>query len=531
MADLTTVTPESKPAAGNWWRSCKSADPICRMPSKRLRVPFPGNHGGVNWGGVAFSPQLGYVFVDTSELGQTNGLKDRHPKARRAQRAPIGTRQSARSWTVRTGRLRRRRSLQLRDERQYTQTVTVPAAAVGQPDGGERQHGRDRVARAARRHRQPAAGESRTPAPHQRRPDCHRPVAWCSSARPTTGVSARSTRRPARRCGREAAAAAHAMPMTYRDADGKQYVVITATGGGFFDAPTADDSITAFALPARAPAQRRRKPRLDASAASHAVSSAASASIALRGLAADVLQALHLDLAGRALPPSRRQMQTSRRTVGPALPLRVEHGAPCGGRGPARVRASPSSSDRGPSSSATHGATCDDELDGIRATRSRGVPSRSTASASTSARARRTAVSVEPSHHLRSSFRAGPECAQPRLDESGRAVRLGARLDRRAEPGRPSRSTVAATSSTGPAFVDADDRARRRQRRQHARPDSHGCRPTSCPRRRRPSRRAAGFRGAGRRRCARVRRRGRPPPSPTRPSASARRPAAGRWLS
>jgi hypothetical protein len=27
-------------------------------------------------------------------------------------------------------------------------------------------------------------------------------------------------------------------------------VVITSTGGGFLDAPTADDSITAFALPA-----------------------------------------------------------------------------------------------------------------------------------------------------------------------------------------------------------------------------------------------------------------------------------------
>ena len=47
-------------------------------------------------------------------------------------------------------------------------------------------------------------------------------------------------------------AAAHATPSTYLGRDGRQYVVITSTGGGFLDAPTADDSITAFALPAAA---------------------------------------------------------------------------------------------------------------------------------------------------------------------------------------------------------------------------------------------------------------------------------------
>lgn len=46
-------------------------------------------------------------------------------------------------------------------------------------------------------------------------------------------------------------AAAHATPSTYLGRDGRQYVVITSTGGGFLDAPTADDSITAFALPVK----------------------------------------------------------------------------------------------------------------------------------------------------------------------------------------------------------------------------------------------------------------------------------------
>jgi quinoprotein glucose dehydrogenase len=38
--------------------------------------------------------------------------------------------------------------------------------------------------------------------------------------------------------------------MTYQGADGKQYVVITSTGGGFFGNPLTDDSIMAFALEA-----------------------------------------------------------------------------------------------------------------------------------------------------------------------------------------------------------------------------------------------------------------------------------------
>ena len=36
-------------------------------------MQFPGNHGGVNWGGTSFNPQLGYLFVNTNELGQIVG--------------------------------------------------------------------------------------------------------------------------------------------------------------------------------------------------------------------------------------------------------------------------------------------------------------------------------------------------------------------------------------------------------------------------------------------------------------------------
>ena len=48
-------------------------------------------------------------------------------------------------------------------------------------------------------------------------------------------------------------AAAHPVPMTYQGGDGRQYVVITFTGGGFLDAPLTDDSITITAFALRSP--------------------------------------------------------------------------------------------------------------------------------------------------------------------------------------------------------------------------------------------------------------------------------------
>ena len=42
--------------------------------------------------------------------------------------------------------------------------------------------------------------------------------------------------------------AAEATPATYEGRNGKQYVVIAATGGGFFNNPVTGDSLVAFAL-------------------------------------------------------------------------------------------------------------------------------------------------------------------------------------------------------------------------------------------------------------------------------------------
>jgi quinoprotein glucose dehydrogenase len=47
----------------------------------------------------------------------------------------------------------------------------------------------------------------------------------------------------------ELPASAHAMPMTYRGADGKQYVVIAAGGSAKIEEEAQSDAVVAFALP------------------------------------------------------------------------------------------------------------------------------------------------------------------------------------------------------------------------------------------------------------------------------------------
>ena len=44
-------------------------------------------------------------------------------------------------------------------------------------------------------------------------------------------------------------AGAHSAPITYWGKDGKQYVLVTATGGGFLGDKSRGDAVIAFALP------------------------------------------------------------------------------------------------------------------------------------------------------------------------------------------------------------------------------------------------------------------------------------------
>jgi glucose dehydrogenase len=69
-ADITTVTPESNKFCTEWWEKehMYNDGPYTPYGADGVAVVYSGTIGGGNWGGVAYNPQLGYLFVNTSSL-------------------------------------------------------------------------------------------------------------------------------------------------------------------------------------------------------------------------------------------------------------------------------------------------------------------------------------------------------------------------------------------------------------------------------------------------------------------------------
>jgi quinoprotein glucose dehydrogenase len=241
MADIATVTAELEAACRKLIEGVQIGGPYLPQGYNRLRLQFPGNHGGVNWGGVSFNPQLGYLFVNTNEFGQLAGLRDRDPKATDpAQADGVGNR------------------------------VHPHAPYEGMPGGG-----RFRDAASNMMCQQPPWGlltavnvntgefawrvplgitESLPPEKQNTgRPGNGGSIATAGGLVFIGATDDAQFRAFDAKTGKELwtfklGGAANATPSTYLGRDGKQYVVITSTGGGFFNAPLTDDSIMAFAL-------------------------------------------------------------------------------------------------------------------------------------------------------------------------------------------------------------------------------------------------------------------------------------------
>jgi quinoprotein glucose dehydrogenase len=241
--DIATVTPELEKACKELIYGVQMGGPYLPVSYMQLRVQFPGNHGGVNWFGTSFNPQLGYLFVNTNELGQLSGLRDHNPANGPAAGNGTGNR------------------------------VHPEGVYEGFPDGG----------------RFSIAG------PDSQQLPCQQPP-WgqLTAVNVNTGEFAwrvplgvtdslppgkQNTGRPGNggtiatagglvfvgatddarfrafdaKTGKELwtvklGGAAEATPVTYEGRDGRQYVVTPSTGGGFFGNPLTDDSIMAFAL-------------------------------------------------------------------------------------------------------------------------------------------------------------------------------------------------------------------------------------------------------------------------------------------
>jgi quinoprotein glucose dehydrogenase len=242
-SDIATVTPELEKACKELIEGVQMGGPYLPVSYNRLRVQFPGNHGGVNWGGTSFNPQLGYLFVNTNELGQLSGVKDHDPKSGRANGDGMGNRvdpDGPYEGVPGGGRF----SVPGSDAQQ------LPCQ---QPPWGQLSAVNVNTGEFA--WRVPLGVTDSLPPDKQKtgRPGNGGTIATAAGLVFVAATDDGRIRAFDAKNGKELwtfklGGAAEATPMTYQGQDGRQYVVIPSTGGGFFGNPFTDDSIMAFAL-------------------------------------------------------------------------------------------------------------------------------------------------------------------------------------------------------------------------------------------------------------------------------------------
>jgi quinoprotein glucose dehydrogenase len=259
-ADIATVTPELEAACRKLIEGVQLGGPYLPVAYNKLRLQLPGNHGGINWGGASFSPQLGYMFVNSNDYGQLQGYADRTtatPAADAGRGDPELAQQQGRGRGRGAGRgggggggapfAAVPGGGRFKDEASNMMCTQPPWGQLTAIDVNTGEFA----------WRVPLGITDTLPPEKQRtgRPGNGGSIVTAGGVVFIGSTDDSRFRAFDAKNGKELwvvklGAAAHATPSTYLARDGRQYVVITSTGGGFLDAPTADDSITAFALPA-----------------------------------------------------------------------------------------------------------------------------------------------------------------------------------------------------------------------------------------------------------------------------------------
>jgi len=273
-ADIATVTPELAAACGKLIAGVQLGGPYLPVAYNKLRLQLPGNHGGVNWGGASFSPSLGYLFVNSNEYGQLQGYADRTPAAPAADagRAGRGDPELAQQQAPQAGRGRGRGGRggggggapfaavpgggRFKDEATNMMCTQPPWGQLTAIDVNTGEFA----------WRVPLGITESLPPDKQKtgRPGNGGTIATAGGLVFVAATDDERFRAFDAKTGRELwtyklPGAAQATPMTYAGRDGRQYVVITATGGSFFGNPVTSDSVIAFAVPPRTAPPRRQR--------------------------------------------------------------------------------------------------------------------------------------------------------------------------------------------------------------------------------------------------------------------------------
>lgn len=227
--DLATLTVEHTQWCRDWimQNEMRAGGLYVPFGFNRTTIAFPGFQGGNNWGGAALDPGLGYLFINTSDLGQVISLvaatgdgplpvtlgpvnaRFQQPDTRLPCQQPPWGQLSA--VDTATGKVAWQTTLGVSD------ALPEDIRGTGRPNVG------GPIATAGGLVFIGATDDSRFRAFDSR-----------------TGAELWTVDLPA---------SAHATPITYRGADGRQYVTVIATGGSFINSPVTSDAIITFALP------------------------------------------------------------------------------------------------------------------------------------------------------------------------------------------------------------------------------------------------------------------------------------------
>jgi quinoprotein glucose dehydrogenase len=218
--------------------------PFAPNAYNRSAVVFPSEIGGGNWGGSSYNPNLGLLFVNVNELGQIIGAKD--PAAGPVKLDTLvgnvqGGRQGPYANFGPQGRFA------VRDE-------AVGLVPCNQPPWGSlvaiNVHTGDIAWRS------PLGITEGLPADKQYtgRPNIAGSIATAAGLVFIAGTDDSRFRAFEAKTGKELwsvkmTASGSAVPATYQGKNGKQYVVIAATGGSNSGAPLRSDEVIAYALP------------------------------------------------------------------------------------------------------------------------------------------------------------------------------------------------------------------------------------------------------------------------------------------
>lgn len=227
VEEIATLTPQLREfcessVAKNRMRS---GGPYLPVGYNVVTINFPGLQGGANWGGASFDPTRGYLFVNTLDMGQVTSLIDSDGPLPVA-RGPV------------SGRFYEPSSRLMCQQPPWGRLTAVDV------NSGEIVW-------------QSVLGVSdNLPAEIQRtgRPNVGGSIATAGGlvfigATDDSRFRAFDARTGSELWTAKLDASAHATPITYLGKSGKQFVVVTATGGSFLGSAVAGDAIVAFALP------------------------------------------------------------------------------------------------------------------------------------------------------------------------------------------------------------------------------------------------------------------------------------------